>query len=482
MLGISFAAVVSLGLTQLATQVCAKAVFAHYMLGYITEDHAHKDIDDAMAMGLDGFAINIGDPTGGYVNESLGYLFGYGNYVGFKMFVSMDLAASSGDPNIYNSLFKGLLGWNNYYRAGANNYPVVSTFDSGGRTKTNFTSWLSVWGNQIFFIPDFDDTQGYYDAATGWWDYWGDVVDGLFSWESTWPLPGATNDGDISRDQIVINGAKAHNKSYMMGLSLQQYKDSYGGNWYRKGDLNLPRRMANILTMNPQPDFVEIITWNDGPESHYIGNIWPEANGDQQAAIYASTAGADHTAIQPLLKSWITAYKNGGTSSSLRPPGSAPIGALWHKTIFQDVTCPGAGHGVQYFEKPGAFETGTDSLNWAVVVPSGASGWKAVLVSAGNTIQTIALSTGFNYGSTSSGVAEGTQRLLVQDGSGTTVAGTDRGRCMSHTCHDDIYNMNIQILGLKPTGQYNGGDCWQVSGTPVIDWSTNTVTGISQGP
>jgi hypothetical protein len=51
MLGISFAAVVSLGLTQLATQVCAKAVFAHYMLGYITEDHAHKDIDDAMAMG-----------------------------------------------------------------------------------------------------------------------------------------------------------------------------------------------------------------------------------------------------------------------------------------------------------------------------------------------------------------------------------------------------------------------------------------------
>ncbi|KAM0516986.1 hypothetical protein ACHAPE_005098 [Trichoderma viride] len=401
------------------------------MLGYITEDHAHKDIDDAMAMGLDGFAINIGDPTGGYVNESLGYLFGYGNYVGFKLFVSMDLAASSGD---------------------------------------------------IFFIPDFDDTQGYYDAATGWWDYWGGVVDGLFSWESTWPLPGATNDGDISRDQIVINGTKAHNKSYMMGLSLQQYKDSYGGNWYRKGELNLPRRMANILTMNPQPDFVEIITWNDGPESHYIGNIWPEANGDQQAAIYASTAGADHTAIQPLLKSWITAYKNGGASSSLRPPGSAPVGALWHKTIFQDVTCPGAGNGVQYFEKPGAFETGTDSLNWAVVVPSGAFGWKAVLVSAGNTIQTIALSTGFNYGSTSSGVAEGTQRLLVQDGSGTTVAGTDRGRCMSHTCHDDIYNMNIQILGLKPTGQYNGSDCWQVSGTPVIDWSTDTVTGISQGP
>jgi hypothetical protein len=61
--------------------------------------HIANDLDR-----LDGFAINIGDPTGGYVNESLGYLFGYGNYVGFKMFVSMDLAASSGDVGLASHL------------------------------------------------------------------------------------------------------------------------------------------------------------------------------------------------------------------------------------------------------------------------------------------------------------------------------------------------------------------------------------------
>lgn len=66
-------------------------------------------------------------------------------------------------------------------------------------------------------MPDFDNTEGYYDAADGWWDYWGGVVDGLFSWESNWPQVGATNDGDVSLDVIVLNGAVAHSKSYMIG-------------------------------------------------------------------------------------------------------------------------------------------------------------------------------------------------------------------------------------------------------------------------
>jgi len=40
--------------------------------------------------------------------------------------------------------------------------------------------------------------------------------------------------------------------------------------------------MANILSMATAPDWVVIQTWNDGPESHYIGNLWPEQNTDAQ--------------------------------------------------------------------------------------------------------------------------------------------------------------------------------------------------------
>lgn len=35
----------------------------------------------------------------------------------------------------------------------------------------------------------------------------------------------------------------------------------YSTNLYRPGNLNMPVRMRNILSMSPQPDLVEIITW-----------------------------------------------------------------------------------------------------------------------------------------------------------------------------------------------------------------------------
>ena len=54
-----------------------------------------------------------------------------------------------------------------------------------------------------------------------WWSYWGDVVEGLFSWEAAWPALGGfggKSPGDISPDLPVINGAVAHNKGYMIGM------------------------------------------------------------------------------------------------------------------------------------------------------------------------------------------------------------------------------------------------------------------------
>lgn len=59
--------------------------------------------------------------------------------------------------------------------------------------------------------------------------YWGDVVDGLFSWEAAWPSFGGFGGnfpGDISPDVTVMNGARAHNKTYMIGVSPLQYKNA----------------------------------------------------------------------------------------------------------------------------------------------------------------------------------------------------------------------------------------------------------------
>ncbi len=45
----------------------------------------------------------------------------------------------------------------------------------------------------------------------------------------------------------------------------------YSKNWVFPGDLLWFRRWNDILAMKPQ--FLEIITWNDYGESHYIGPL-----------------------------------------------------------------------------------------------------------------------------------------------------------------------------------------------------------------
>lgn len=80
----------------------------------------------------------------------------------------------------------------------------------------------------MYFVPDFDETTGYYggkNSYSGWYYYWGDVVDGLFSWETAQPVRGSPSPGtvgaayadDVSLDETVMFGARAEGKGYMMG-------------------------------------------------------------------------------------------------------------------------------------------------------------------------------------------------------------------------------------------------------------------------
>ena len=85
--------------------------------------------------------LNIQDPDQLFVRQTLNYMFDYAcdNHPSFKLFFSLDMWAQ---------------------KAG---------------------------GDDVYFVPDFDGTLGYYEADPGWWEYWGPIVDGLFSWDSVWP-------------------------------------------------------------------------------------------------------------------------------------------------------------------------------------------------------------------------------------------------------------------------------------------------------
>lgn len=433
----------------------AQAVFAHYMIGTVSEDHVQQDIDDAIAIGLDGFALNIGDPTEPYVATTLLELFDYAWGKDFKLFISMDLSASGAaclagrsccnGPADYDAILALYLGNLAYYH-GPNGLPMISTFQSDGFTIDAWNAWKSSHDSQMYFIPMFDETDGYYDSAAGWWSYWGDLVEGLFSWEAAWPVVGdgsSADCGSMSPDLPVIDGAEANSKGYMIALSTLQYKDAYGVNLYRQGALNLPIRMNNILGMASKLDFVEIITWNDGPESHYIGNVWPESS-DPSVLYCEPQAAFPHTAWQPLVTSFIAAYKSG---NSMAPPsGATAVGAMWYKTILQDADCSGT-------TAPDGWDTGSDSLSWAIVLPSGSSGMRVRATSNGVVISTVSVNSGLNFGSPT-GVQAGAQMLELLNSAGTVVMTATDGACVSSGCPLGMYNMNYQVVGLS----HGGGD------------------------
>ncbi|CAM1506137.1 Fc.00g057780.m01.CDS01 [Cosmosporella sp. VM-42] len=419
----------------------AKAVFAHYMVGGISQAHVQTDIDNAISVGFDGFALNVGDPTADYTKTTIDYLFNYAATKNFKLFISMDIAQLNGlGKNLgdYYPLLSGHLGAAAWYK-GPNGFPFLSTFSDGGYTNTAWSSFKQTYANQLYFVPDFDSTQGYYTADPGWWSYWGGVVDGVFSWESAWPNVGNTNAGDISLDQTVVAGTKSHGKSYMMPLSTLQYKNAYGVNLYRQGGLNFPIRMKNILSMGNQPDFVQVITWNDGGESHYVGNIWPEADSNTQVAKYASSS-VPHSAWQPLIRSFIRAYKAGQPASAMTTSSGTVLGAIWYKNILQSSSCPND-------SKPQGFSAGTDAVNWAIVVSQSNLGYRVRVTSNGAVMATTALSAGLNYGTTS--INAGAQVVQVIDSSNKVILTAQGGRDVSGGCPDGIYNMNYQVVGLS---------------------------------
>nr|RBQ87628.1 hypothetical protein FVER53263_00029 [Fusarium verticillioides] len=433
------------------------------VLGDITEEHAHKDIDDAIAMGLDGFVLNVGYPKLDWVPETLSHLYGYADDLiskggSFKLALSLDLYATGawcydkklgndcGGPKEYETVLKGFLGRDSYLRYGPNNFPFITSFSTGNQTDKDFIEWKKSFANEMFFVPGIDDTPGFWESHPAWWQYWGDIIDGASVWESAWPQVHGTNEGDISKDIKVMGPLQKKSKVFMMPISMLQYKNA-----------------------------------NDGPESHHFGNLWPEQNTDAQPNQYASPDGSDHTALQSLYSAFIHAWKNGGSMvpAFSKRDEAIPQGAFWHKSIFQTTTCPGGDSSVKYFQEPNGTDAGQDALHWALVVPAQAAGFTVNVMSNGKSISSKVLQAGLNYDTVEDGIEEGTQRLVIKNGD-TIVGGTDRGRCLARECHDGIYNFNPVIMPVKAV--FDNSDCWQVEGEPILDWTGEKVMGTTLGP
>ncbi|OTB02641.1 glycoside hydrolase family 71 protein [Hypoxylon sp. CI-4A] len=397
-------------------------------------DHAQQDIDGAINVGFDAFALNVGSPDADWAKNTVQQLFDYAGTKDFKLFFSFDLA-SNGDLNAHQALFAQFKDHSAHLTYGSDNLPVVSSFRGGSLGPDAWRSFKT--SNNVYLIPNVEDDGNYYSNPSGFFDSWGDVVDGVFTWETAWPL---TSDTPVnvssSQDESVKSAADAAGKAYMMGLSSLQYKHCCGGSWYRAGETNLPERMEQILSV--APEFAEVMTWNDAGESHYVGPCWAEGLTDEILS-YGDSDANPHAGWQPLIASFVDGFKAGAADvGSLTPHTGSFAGALWYRAVTK--AC-----GESLPEGAGA---GVDAANYAVVLPADSTGFSVRITSGGNVIATQPVGAGLSYNSVP-GLVTGAQKLELLDASGNVVASADSKVDVSDSATDGFCNYNYYVAGLQ---------------------------------
>ena len=99
-------------------------------------------------------------------------------------------------------------------------------------------------------------------------------------------------------------------KPYMMPVSPWFYTNlpGWGKNWLWRGDDLWSDRWGQVMDL--QPEWVEIISWNDYGESHYIGPIIDKALGalTYGEAPFDYVTGYPHDGWRSLLPFYIDMY------------------------------------------------------------------------------------------------------------------------------------------------------------------------------
>ncbi|KAK8014621.1 Mutanase [Apiospora arundinis] len=286
-----------------ASLVEAKAVFAHYMVGNVpsfSQADWEKDIEIAQASGIDGFALNVaaGDTTNN--PTSIQKAFAAAEKKNFKLFFSFDYegwgAWNAGDVTNYIKQYKTSSAY--FLR---NGQPLVSTFEG----VKNTGDWPGIKSaTNAFFIPDYS-SKGAKDAAAQ------PGIDGLFSWDA-WPEGAHDKSSQVDKDYVSALGGKP----YMMPVSPWFFTNlpKYNKNRLWRGDDLWYDRWQQVLDVNPE--YVEIVTWNDYGESHYIGPLYPQQYPvfEYGGAPYNYVADMPHDGWRAFLPYIIQKYKTGSAS------------------------------------------------------------------------------------------------------------------------------------------------------------------------
>ncbi|OGM43642.1 hypothetical protein ABOM_008516 [Aspergillus bombycis] len=414
-----------------------KLVFCHFMIGITSNRQSAADYDDDMkrakALGIDAFALNIGvDP---YTDAQLNWAYESAAKNDMKVFLSFDFnwyntgQASAVGAKIkqYASLPAQLL---------VDNKVFASSFAGDG---LDIPALQSAAGTDVFFAPNFHPGVGDFNAIQGGlnWMAWDN------NGENKAPTPGRTitvADGDKAYVD-ALNG-----KPYIAPVSGWFFTHfggevSYSKNWVFPSDLLWYDRWQQILSLGPR--FVEIVTWNDYGESHYIG---PLASPHTDDGASKWVMDMPHTGWLEMSKPFIAAYKAGDRSIDQYITDEKLI--YWYRPTPRDVNCdptdttmegnPNNSSGNFFRGKPNGWETLQDAVFVVALLKSPAT----VAVSSGKNSKTFEAQTGASAFTVPMGV--GQQKFAITR-DGKSIMEDTSLKDIVDTCICGIYNFNPYV-------------------------------------
>ncbi|KAJ7672734.1 glycoside hydrolase [Mycena rosella] len=334
-----------LALSRAARQDPApKLVVAHFMVGntfpYVLQDWV-DDINLASASGLDGFALNVGPDD--FQTTQTNNAFQAANQVGpnFKLFFSLDMSvlpcATVDDGAALRTRVTNFATNPNYLQM--NGKAFVSTF-AGESCTFGQDSVADGWRSQfaqhpdlqgkIHFVPSFFIDPAQFTNFNG-------VMDGDFNFNSGWPIT-VTEDSvpglGVDLTPTAPAGANGLNKfvgstdtdnqhiqslatlgtglTYMAAVAPWFFThfspESFNKNFIFLADQHLyPARWESLIAARDEIDLVEVVTWNDYGESHYIGPI----KGALPPGSEVWVNGFPHQAWLDMTKFFATQFKTG---------------------------------------------------------------------------------------------------------------------------------------------------------------------------
>ncbi|PFH54084.1 glycoside hydrolase family 71 protein [Amanita thiersii Skay4041] len=376
--------------SQSSTSSNPKYVVAHHMVGntytYAIRDWA-EDITHAHGAGIDGFALNMGRDDWQSAKVADAYEAARQSGLDFKLFISFDMASfpcgSPQDAGTLRNIARTYLNHQNQLRLA--NRAVISTFAGESCTfgqdspasgwRTQFVRHPDLNG-QIYFIPAFFIDPNKFGEFQ-------DVMNGDFHWNSGWPtklttpfvvslantLPGAPTSLIGSLQQ---NKAATASNNNLLASTLDRFI-------YVSDQHLYVRRWESLIASRDQVDIVQVITWNDYGESHYIGPIKGVQPNSQ-----AWVDGMDHTAWLDLTSYYATAFKTGSY-----PPIKTDQLYMWSRThpAQAQASDDPVGH-------PENFEISSDSVWVVVMITTPATKTKTFNVNAGVTRLSIPIAPG----------------------------------------------------------------------------------------